>query len=77
MKQHADNHDRPVFPFDLSHWDAQQLTDAVPRRLFEAINFQALHYGHCDASANDPRAHRLVPVRSYVPSAAPTGFRVR
>jgi hypothetical protein len=58
------------------HWTAQQLTDAAPLRLFEAINFQALHYGQLDASANDPRVRQREP-RSYLPRAAHAAFRVR
>lgn len=68
--------DRPVFPFDL-HWDAQQLTDAVPLRLFEVIDFQALHYGQYDASVNDPRASSRRPTRPYAAAAELPIFRVR
>lgn len=67
---------RPAFPFDL-HWDARQLADAVPLRLYEAINFQALHYGQCDASVNDARLRSHAPARSYVPLAALSHFRIR
>lgn len=65
-----------AFPFGL-HWNAQQLADAVPLRLHEAINFQALHYGQIDASANDPRMRGRVPARPYAPATALSGFRIR
>ena len=55
---------------------APQPADPAPR-LFEAINFQALHYGQFDASANDPRMRRSAPARSFAPRVALPAFRVR
>jgi hypothetical protein len=61
------------FPFAL-HWDPQQLADAVPLRLFEALDFQAVRCGESDASANDARG-RHAPA-SYLPRTALRPFRV-
>ena len=54
---------------------APQPADPAPR-LFEAINFQALHYGQFDASANDPRMRRAAQARTFAPPSALPAFRV-
>lgn len=55
------------FPFDLQRWNAQHLTDAVPRRLSQqAADAMA------DPASGGPR--RLAIPRSYLPAAAPRLF---
>jgi hypothetical protein len=56
-------------------WSAQDLADAVPLRLFEAVDFDALAQGGIAASnANAPRAWR----RRYADAGAlPAQVRVR
>ena len=62
-----------AFPSQL-HWDAQDIADAVPMRLFELYVFdpsQAMPSANRSAAARAPRP-------SYTPAAAPHAmFRVR
>lgn len=53
------------------HWDAQQLADAVPQRLFELVPFDP---AQATRSANRGHAPRRA---SYLPAAGLPRFRVR
>jgi len=58
-------------------WNAQDLANAVPRRLrlSRMIDFDALRNG-IDACANAPAHAARTPRRGYLPAAQPQLFRV-
>lgn len=64
------------FPFPAG-WNARDLADAVPLRLFELIDFDALRAVDA-ACANQPAARRRAWHRGYTANAAlPARLRVR
>lgn len=59
------------------HWSAEQLADAVPRRLHQLPVFQA--GGDLPEACNGPHKHKHQrPARGYLPASdLPAAFRVR
>lgn len=59
-------------------WSAEALANAVPLRLSQAVDFNALCAGPPPQAANEPRLLCRVPATSYLPPLAPLpSLRVR
>lgn len=52
-------------------WSAEALANAVPLRLSQAIDFDALCAGPLPEAANEPSIARDAATRSYLPPLAP------
>lgn len=82
MKTHSatsrsSNSHAAVMPLH-THWNSQQLTDAVPLRLSQLLDFSADTLAACDrASANAAAMHGTRRSTSFLPAPALTLFRTR
>ena len=61
-----------------THWNSQQLADAVPLRLSQLLDFSADTLRACDrASANASALHGSQRSSTFLPAPALTLFRTR
>lgn len=74
---HALNTQCAVMPLH-THWDSQQLTDAVPLRLSQLLDFSADTLRACDrTSANSEALRGTKRSTTFLPSQSLKPFRTR
>ncbi|MFS8137541.1 MAG: hypothetical protein ACMG50_05360 [Thermomonas sp.] len=77
MKIHSLHSLRTVMPLH-THWDSQQLADAVPLRLSQLLDFSADTLRACDrASANAEALRGTKRSTTFLPPQSLTPFRTR
>ena len=77
MKTHNANSHSTVMPLH-THWDSQELADAVPLRLSQLLDFSAETLRACDrASANAEALRGTKRSTTFLPPESLTPFRTR
>ncbi len=77
MKTHSLKMHSSVMPLH-THWDSQQLADAVPLRLSQLLDFSADTLRACDrASANAEALRGTKRSTTFLPPQSLTPFRTR